>query len=175
MITLLTALAMTGCSHQPSITTTETVSVQSQVSVSQPWTAIGKLLVTAQDAKQSLRFTWEHNLGADDIITLGDSLGIRQLVIHERDGLLLERLGDESLKPLQIQQLEGDLRALTLISPRDLARALTGETANAAAISSEVTAWQLVGGRNVPRVIRLKSPDIGVKVVISRWELSTNA
>jgi len=174
IITLITTLTMTGCTHQLKGTTALPIPQQSQVSVSQPWTVKGKLFVITQDDKHSLRFTWEHNLDADDVITIGDTLGIRRLILHGRDGMLFERLADESLNPIQAQQLEGELAALTLLSPENLAKVLTGEASRSDSISTEVIAWQSVDAKNAPRVILLQATDIEVKVVINRWELIKN-
>lgn len=162
---------MTSCIHQMDGTNQQQIPTESQVSLTQPWTARGKLLVTTRDTNRSLRFTWEHNIGADDIITLGDTLGIRQLVLHERKGMLFERLPNKSLKPVQAHKLKGELSALALFSFKDLANALTGEALSSEAVTTEVTAWRSVGGIEAPRVVRLQSADIAMKVVINRWEL----
>ena len=144
------------------------------MSLTEPWIAKGKLLVTTEGSKQSLRFSWRHDTAADDIITIGDTLGIRQVELHERNGLLFQRLADGSLQLIQTHQLEGELSALSLLSPSDLVKALTGETSISKAVRSEVTAWQSVDGINAPRVIQLKATGIAVKVVINRWELTKN-
>ena len=81
----------------------------------------GKLLVTTEGSKQSLRFNWRHNTAADDIITGKDTLGIRQLELHERNRVLFQRMADGTLQPIQTHQLEGELSALSLLSPSDLA------------------------------------------------------
>ena len=82
-------------------------------------------------------FNWRHNTAADDIITIGDTLGIRQLELHERNGVLFERMADGTLQPIQTHQLEGELSALGLLSPADLAKALTGKTLTSKAVRSE--------------------------------------
>ena len=174
LITLMMAIAMTGCSHQTRTIIPQPISAESQVSLTEPWTAKGKLLVTTEGSKQSLRFSWRHDTAADDIITIGDTLGIRQLELHERNGLLFQRLADGSLQLIQTHQLEGELSALSLLSPSDLVKALTGETSISKAVRSEVTAWQSVDGINAPRVIQVQAADIEVKVVINRWELTKN-
>lgn len=168
---MVLVLVMTSCIHQMDATNPQRMPTELQVSLMQPWTARGKLLATIRDANRSLRFTWEHHLGADDIITLGDTLGIRQLVLHEREGVLFERLPDKSLKPVQAHKLEGELSALALFPFEDLASVLTGETSSSEAVTTEVTAWQSVNGIDAPRVIRLRSADIAIKIVINRWEL----
>ena len=175
LITLMITMAMSGCMHQTRTITPQPISAESQVSLTAPWTAKGKLLVTTEDAKQSLRFSWRHNIAADDIITIGDTLGIRELELHERNGVLFNKLADGTLQPIQTHQLEGELSALSLLSPSDLAKALTGETSVSKAVSSEVTAWQSVDGVNAPRVIKVQAADIAIKVVINRWELTKNA
>jgi hypothetical protein len=174
LITLMMAIAMTGCMHQTRTIDPQPISNASQVSLTEPWTARGKLLVTTEDVKQSLRFTWSHNTASDDIITIGDTLGIRQLELHERNGVLFQRMADGTLQSIQTHQLEGELSGLALLSPSDLARALTGETSISHGVSSEVTAWQSVDGITAPRVIRVQGADIAVKVVINSWELTKN-
>ena len=174
LITLMMAVAITGCMHQTHTKEPQPISTESKVSLTESWTAKGKLLVTTEGSKQSLRFSWSHNTASDDIITIGDTLGIRQLKLHERNGALFQRLADGTLQLIQTLQLEGELNALSLLSPSDLARALTGETSISQTVSSEVTAWQSVDGINAPRVIRVQSADIAVKVVINRWELTKN-
>ena len=175
LITLMMAIAVTGCTHQTRTIIPQPISAESQVSLTEPWIAEGKLLVTTEGSKHSLRFNWPHNTAADDIITIGDTLGIRQLELHERNGLLFQRMADGTLQPIQTHQLEGELRALSLLSPSHLVKALTGETPISKAVSSEVTAWQSVDGINAPRVIQLNATGIAVKVVINRWELTKNA
>ena len=174
LITLMMAVAITGCMHQTHAIKPQPISSEPKLSLTEPWTAEGKLLVTTESSKQSLRFSWKHSVGADDVITVGDTLGIRQFEIHERNGALFQRLADGTLQFIQTHQLEGELSALSLLSPSDLAKALTGETPISKAVSSEVTAWQSVDGINAPRVIRVQSADIAVKVVINRWELTKN-
>ena len=127
LITLTMAIAMTGCTHQTRTIIPQTISTESQVSLTEPWIAKGKLLVTTEGSKQSLRFNWRHNTAADDIITIGDTLGIRQLELHERNGVLFQRMADGTLQPIQTHQLEGELSALSLLSPSDLAKALDWE------------------------------------------------
>lgn len=175
LITPMMAIAVTGCTHQTRTTSPQPISAESQVSLTEPWIAEGKLLVTTESSKQSLRFNWTHNTAADDIITIADTLGIRQLELHERNGVLFQRMADGTLQPIQTHQLEGELSALGLLSPADLAKALTGKTLTSKAVRSEVTAWQSVDGINAPRVIQLKATGIAVKVVINRWELTKNA
>lgn len=168
---MVLVLVMTSCVHQMDATNPQQMPTELRVSLMQPWTARGKLLATTRDMNRSLRFTWEHNLGADDIITLGDTLGIRQLVLHEREGMLFERMSNKSLKPIQAHNLEGELSALALFSFEDLASVLIGEASSSEAVTTEVTAWQSVNGIDAPRVIRLRSADIAIKIVINRWEL----
>ena len=174
LITLMMAVTITGCMHQTHPIDPQPISTESKVSLTQPWTAKGKLLVTTQSSKQSLRFIWKHSVVADDIITIGDTLGIRQLELHEHNGVLFQRLADGSLQLIQTHQLEGELSALSSLSPSDLAKALTGETSISEAVRAEVTAWQAVDGINAPRVIQVQAADIAVKVVINRWELTKN-
>ena len=175
LITLMITMAMSGCMHQTRTTIQQPISADSQVSLTVSWIAKGKLLVTTEDAKQSLRFSWSHNIAADDVITIGDTLGFRELELHERNGLLFHQLADGTLQPIQTHQLEGELSALSLLSLSDLAKALTGETSISTAVRSEVMAWQSVDGVNAPRVIRVQAGDIAVKVVINSWELTKNA
>ena len=175
LITLMMAIAMTGCTHQTRTIIPQPISAESQVSLTEPWIVEGKLLVTTEGSKQSLRFNWTHNTAADDIVTIGDTLGIRQLELHERNGLLFQRMADGTLQPIQTHQLEGELSALGLLSPADFSKALTGKTLTSKAVRSEVTAWQSVDGINAPRVIQLNATGIAVKVVINRWELTKNA
>lgn len=174
LTTLMMAIAMMGCMHQTSTNTSQPISSESEVSMTHPWTAKGKLLVTTEDAKQSLRFTWNHNVMADDIIIIGDTLGIRQLVLQDKGGVLFERSAGGNLQPIQTQRLDDELRTLRLLSPRDLARALTGEISTSEAVNSKVTAWQSVDGVTAPRVIQLQAAGIAVKVVINSWELTKN-
>ena len=174
VITLMIAVALSGCMHQNHRIDPQPISTEPKVSLTQPWTAKGKLLVTTQSSKQSLRFIWKHNLVADDIITIGDTLGIRQIELHERNGVLFQRLADGTLQLIQTHQLGGELSALSSLSPSDLAKALTGETSISKAVSSEVTAWQSIDGINAPRVIRVQAANITVKVVINLWELTKN-
>ena len=105
LITLMMAIAMTGCIHQTRTIIPQPISTEFQVSLTEPWIAKGKLLVTTKGSKQSLRFNWRHNTAADDIITIGDTLGIRQLELHERNGVLFRRMSDDTLQPNETHQL----------------------------------------------------------------------
>jgi hypothetical protein len=172
LIALMMAIVITACTHQTRPINAQPISAKSQVSLTEPWTAKGKLLVTTQDSKQSVRFSWSHNTAGNDIITIGDTLGFRQIELHERNGVLYHKLADGTLQPIQTQQLDGELSALALLSPSDLAKALTGEISISKAVSSEVTAWQSVDGVTAPRVIQVQAADIAVKVVVNRWELT---
>ena len=105
LITLMMAVAVTGCTHQTRTIIPQPISAGSQMSLTEPWIAEGKLLVTTEGSKHSLRFNWRHNTAADDIITIGDTLGIRQLELHERNGVLFQRMADSTLHPIQTHQL----------------------------------------------------------------------
>jgi len=174
LITLMMAIAMTGCSHQTRTIIPQPISAESQVSLTETWTAKGKLLVTTEDSKKSQRFNCNHSTAADGIITIGDTLGILQLELHERNGLLFQRMDDDTLQPIETHQLKDELSALTPFSPSDLAKVFTGKTLISKAVRSEVTAWQSVYGINAPRVIQVQAADVAIKVVINRWELIKN-
>ena len=175
IIVLTLVLLTNGCAHKVDTPAPYDEMGETQISVIQSWTAKGKLLVTAQNTRQSLRFTWRHQVEGEDVITLSDTLGIKALVLHQRDGVLYERQPDQSLSKLQTHQLKKDLRAFTSMASQDFARALTGEALPASDISSEVRSWQSVGGLDAPKTILLRGADIAVKVVVSHWELENNA
>ena len=80
IIVLTLALLTNGCAHKVDTPVPYDEMRETQISVTQPWTAKGKLLVTAQDTRQSLRFTWRHQVEGEDVITLSDTLGIKALV-----------------------------------------------------------------------------------------------
>ena len=48
LITLTMAIAMTGCTHQTRTIIPQPISTESQVSLTEPWIAKGKLLVTTR-------------------------------------------------------------------------------------------------------------------------------
>ena len=175
IIGLTLALLTNGCAHKVDTPVPYDEMRETQISVTQPWTAKGKLLVTAQDTRQSLRFTWRHQVEGEDVITLSDTLGIKALVLHQRDGVLYERQPDQSLSKLQTHQLNKDLRAFASIASQGFARTLTGEALSGSDISSEVTSWPSVRGLDAPKAILLRSADIAVRVVVSHWELGNNA
>ena len=175
IIVLTVVLLTNGCAHKIDTPAPYDEMGRTKISVAQPWMAKGKLLVTAQDTRQSLRFTWRHQVEGEDVITLSDTLGIQALVLHQRDGVLYKRQPDQSLSKLQTHQLTKELRAFASMASRDFARTLTGEALSASDIFSEVRSWQSVRGLNAPKTILLRSADIAVKVVVSHWELENNA
>lgn len=175
IIVLTLVLLTNGCAHKVDKPAPYDEMRETQISVTQPWTAKGKLLVTAQDTRQSLRFTWRHQVEGEDVITLSDTLGIKALVLHQRDGVLYERQPDQSLSKLQTHQLNKDLRVFASMASQDFARTLTGEVLPTSDISSEVRSWQSVGGLDAPKMILIRGADIAVKVVVSHWELENNA
>ena len=175
IIVLTVVLLTNGCAHKIDTPAPYDEIGRTQISITQPWTAQGKLLVTAQSTSQSLRFTWRHQVEGEDVITLSDTLGIKALVLHQRDGILYERQPDQSLSKLQTHQLNKDLRAFASMASQDFARTLTGEALSGSDISSEVTSWQSVRGLDAPKAILLRSADIAVRVVVSHWELGNNA
>ena len=54
----------------------------------------------------------------------------------------------------------------------DFARALTGQPLISPVIDTKVSAWQSIGKKTAPKVVRLQSGGIAIKVVINHWELA---
>ena len=173
LTTVLTVLLLTvGCVHEPSDDYPDNGTMQEQVSLSDLWTVKGKLLVTAQDANQSARFTWEHHPSGGDTIVLSDTLGLGKLVLRHRDGTLFLQGPDKTLVRLRSETLPEAFSVLLSIPPRDFARALTGQPLISPVIDTKVSAWQSIGKKTAPKVVRLQSGGIAIKVVINHWELA---
>ena len=46
-----------------------------------PWQARGKMLVSGENERQTLRFTWSHLSEEQDRVELSDSLGLRSIIL----------------------------------------------------------------------------------------------
>lgn len=172
LFTVFTLLLLTvGCAHELSEDYPDKRPNHKRVTLSDQWTAKGKLLITTQDTNQSARFVWEHHPSAGDTITLGDTLSLRTMVLRHRNDTLFLQQPDQTLVQLTPERLPKEFGALLSIPPRDFASALTGEPLVLPAIASEVRAWQSIGTIDAPRTVRLQSSNIVVKVVINHWEL----
>jgi hypothetical protein len=139
-----------------------------------PWQARGKVLVSGENERQTLRFTWSHLSEEQDRVELSDSLGLRSIIlIRDSDEYYQENTrGQRTL--LSANTLEEPLAAVLFSLPSDIARLMTGAKSADNRVTSEVIRWSTSAQYATPEVLRVRFGDYGLKVMINQWDIGSS-
>ena len=139
-----------------------------------PWQARGKMLVSSENERQTLRFIWSHVSEEQDRVELSDSLGLRSIIlIRDSDEYYQENTqGQRTL--LSANTLEGPLAAVLSSLPSDIARLMTGAKSTNNRVTSEVVRWSTSAQFATPEVLRVHFGDYGLKIMINQWDIGSS-
>ena len=139
-----------------------------------PWQARGKMLVSGENERQTLRFTWSHLSEEQDRVELSDSLGLRSIIlIRDFDEYYQENTqGQRTL--LSANTLEEPLAAALSSLPSDIARLMTGAKSTNNRVTSEVVRWSTSAQFATPEVLRVHFGDYGLKIMINQWDIGSS-
>ena len=139
-----------------------------------PWQARGKMLVSGENERQTLRFTWSHLSEEQDRVELSDSLGLRSIIlIRDFDEYYQENTqGQRTL--LSANTLEEPLAAVLSSLPSDIARLMTGAKSTNNRVTSEVVRWSTSAQFATPEVLRVHFGDYGLKIMINQWDIGSS-
>ena len=139
-----------------------------------PWQARGKMLVSSENERQTLRFIWSHLSEDQDRVELSDSLGLRSIIlIRDFDEYYQENTqGQRTL--LSANTLEEPLAAVLSSLPSDIARLMTGAKSSNNRVTSEVVRWSTSAQFATPEVLRVHFGDYGLKIMINQWDIGSS-
>ena len=139
-----------------------------------PWQARGKMLVSSENERQTLRFIWSHLSEDQDRVELSDSLGLRSIIlIRDFDEYYQENTqGQRTL--LSANTLEEPLAAVLSSLPSDIARLMTGAKSTNNRVTSEVVRWSTSAQFATPEVLRVRFGDYGLKIMINQWDIGSS-
>ena len=139
-----------------------------------PWQARGKMLVSSENERQTLRFIWSHLSEDQDRVELSDSLGLRSIIlIRDFDEYYQENTqGRRTL--LSANTLEEPLAAVLSSLPSDIARLMTGAKSINNRVTSEVVRWSTSAQFATPEVLRVHFGDYGLKIMINQWDIGSS-
>ena len=138
-----------------------------------PWQARGKMLVTSENERQTLRFIWSHLSEEQDRVELGDSLGLRSIIlIRDSDEYYQENSKGQRIL-LSANALGEPLASVLFSLPSDIARLMTGAKSTNDRVTSEVVRWSTSAQFATPEVLRVRFGDYGLKIMINQWDIGS--
>ena len=139
-----------------------------------PWQARGKMLVSSENERQTLRFIWSHLSEGQDRVELSDSLGLRSIIlVRDADEYYQENnRGERTL--LSANMLEDPLATVLSSLPTDIARLITGGNSSNNRVTSEVVSWSTSAQFVTPEVLRVRFGDYALKIVINEWDVGNS-
>ena len=139
-----------------------------------PWQARGKMLVSSENERQTLRFTWSHLSAEQDRVELSDSLGLRSIVlVRDSDEYYQENTRGQRVL-LSANMLEEPLASVLSSLPTDIAGLMTGTQSSDNRVSSEVVSWSRSSQFATPEVLRLRFGDYALKIIINQWDIGSS-
>ena len=138
------------------------------------WQARGKMLVSSENERQTLRFSWSHLSEERDRVELTDALGLRSIIlIKDADRYYQENtMGQRIL--LSANTLEEPLASVLSSLPSDIARLMTGAKSSDNRVTSEVVSWSRSSQFATPEVLRVRFGDYGLKIMINQWDIGSS-
>lgn len=139
-----------------------------------PWQARGKMLVSIENERQTLRFIWSHLSEEQDRVELSDSLGLRSIIlVRDSDEYYQENTKGQRIL-LSANTLEEPLAAALSSLPSDIARLMTGAKSTNDRVTSEVVRWSTSAQFATPEVLRVRFGDYGLKIMINQWDIGSS-
>ena len=139
-----------------------------------PWQARGKMLVSIENERQTLRFIWSHLSEEQDRVELSDSLGLRSIIlVRDSDEYYQENTKGQRIL-LSANTLEEPLAAALSSLPSDIARLMTGAKSTNDRVTSEVVRWSTSAQFATPEVLRVRFGDYSLKIMINQWDIGSS-
>jgi len=139
-----------------------------------PWQARGKMLVSIENERQTLRFIWSHLSEEQDRVELSDSLGLRSIIlVRDSDEYYQENTKGQRIL-LSSNTLEEPLAAVLSSLPSDIARLMTGAKSANNSVASEVVRWSTSAQFATPEVLRVRFGGYGLKIMINQWDIGSS-
>ena len=139
-----------------------------------PWQARGKMLVSSENERQTLRFTWSHLSEEQDRVELSDSLGLRSIILIRDSEKYYQENTQGQRTLLSANTLEEPLAAVLSSLPSDIARLMTGAKSTNNRVTSEVVRWSTSAQFATPEVLRVHFGDYGLKIMINQWDIGSS-
>ena len=140
----------------------------------QPWQASGKMLVSIENERQTLRFIWSHLSEEQDRVELSDSLGLRSIIlVRDSDEYYQENTKGQQVL-LSAHTLEEPLATVLSSLPSDIARLMTGAKPSYSQVTSEVVRWSSSSQFATPEVLRVRFGDYALKIMINQWDIGSS-
>ncbi|MEC7960768.1 MAG: lipoprotein insertase outer membrane protein LolB [Pseudomonadota bacterium] len=139
-----------------------------------PWQARGKMLVSSENERQTLRFIWSHLSEEQDRIELSDSLGLRSIILIRDSDEYYQENTQGHLILLSANTLEEPLAAVLSSLPSDISRLMTGAKSADNRVTSEVVSWSTSAKFATPEVLRVHFGDYGLKIMINQWDIGSS-
>lgn len=139
-----------------------------------PWQARGKMLVSRENERQTLRFIWSHLSEGQDRIELSDSLGLRSIIlVRDSDEYYQENTQGQRVL-LSANTLEEPLATVLSSLPSGIARLMTGAKSSNDRVTSEVVSWSTSAQFATPEVLRVRFGDYALKIMINQWDIGSS-
>ena len=138
------------------------------------WQARGKMLVSSNNERKTLRFIWSHLSEEQDRVELSDSLGLRSIIlVRDSDEYYQENTRGQRTLPAA-NTLEEPLATILSSLPSDIARLMTGAKSSNNRVISEVVSWSSSSQFATPEVLRVRFGDYDLKIMINQWDIGSS-
>ena len=139
-----------------------------------PWQARGKMLVSSENERQTLRFTWSHLSAEQDRVELSDSLSLRSIIlVRDSNEYYQEKTTGQRIL-LSTDTLEEPLATVLSSLPTDIAQLMTGAKSSNNRVTSEVVSWSTSSQFATPEVLRVRFGDYALKIIINQWDIGSS-
>ena len=145
-----------------------------QLNDATPWQARGKMLVSTNSERQTLKFTWTHLSEERDRVELSDTFGLRSAIfVKELNQYYRENEKGQRLL-LSANTLEEPLATVLSGLPTDIAWLLIGRSSLNSQVISEVLTWSHSTQFATPKVLRVRFGHCSLKIMIDQWDIGGN-
>ena len=172
LLMMLCMMALLGCVAPGLEINEDPISLARAPADLSPWTATGKLAVTAGQETHTARFEWQRHDLAHDTVTVSGPFSMNRVVL-EREGATLIWRDGENIRPLsEAATLAPTLRLLTARHPETFGQWLLGYPGSPEQGHIEVLSWQPMSPWRLPERMIVSIDGYTVKIRVSTWEIS---
>jgi len=136
-----------------------------------PWTATGKLALTAGEETHTARFQWERHNATHDTVSVSGPFSMNRVILEREGANFIWRDGDNIRPVSEIATLAPPLSLLTTHQPEIFGQWLLGYPASLEQGQIEVLSWQPVPPWRLPQQMIVSDDGYTVKIRISSWEI----
>ncbi|MEC8633492.1 MAG: hypothetical protein VXX89_02565 [Pseudomonadota bacterium] len=142
-----------------------------QLNDATPWKVRGKMLVSTDSERQTLKFTWMHLSEDQDRIELRDAFGLQSVILVKELNEYYRENEKGQRVPLSANTLEEPLARLLSGLPSDIARLLIGRSSSDNRVISEVVTWSNSTQSATPKVLRVLFGQYSLKIMVDQWDI----